>query len=108
MTPASIGSKRRISAAAAGLVGTGPLLGGPAGAGKEGGEGGAGAAAGAAFEKGPVLSFDGITWGHSRLDACRWFYETLVLSNKGLVQLQQDESYGDIRVVPNLAGMARV
>lgn len=42
------------------------------------------------------------------LDACRWFYEVLVLSNKGLVNLQQDESYGDISVRPDLAGMARV
>jgi hypothetical protein len=97
MTPTSIGSKRRISAAAAGLA-TWPA----------GGKGGEGAGAAAAFEGGPVLSFDGITRGHSRLDACRWFYETLVLSNRGLVQLQQEESYGDIRVTPNLADMARV
>jgi len=97
MTPL-VGSKRRISAAAAG-VGATPL---GAAAGKEG------ETAAAAAGMGPVLSFDGITRGHNRLDACRWFYEVLVLSNKGLVQLQQDEAYGDINVTPNLAGMARV
>lgn len=57
MTP-TVGSKRRISAAAAGLAA------GPAAAGK----GAEGAAAGPV---GPVLSFEGITQGHSRLDACR-------------------------------------
>jgi hypothetical protein len=99
MTP-SIGSKRRISAAAAGLAG-----GAAAAAGKDG----VGAAeGGAAAGLGPVLSFEGISAGHNRLDACRWFYEMLVLSNKGLVTLHQDESYGDISVTPDLAGMARV
>lgn len=99
LTP-GIGSKRRISAAAAGLAGA------AAAAGKDGvgsAEGGAAAAG-----LGPVLSFEGISAGHNRLDACRWFYEMLVLSNKGLVTLRQDESYGDISVTPNLAGMARV
>jgi hypothetical protein len=98
MTP-TVGSKRRISAAAVGgLAGT-PL--GSAGACKEH-EGQQGVTAG------PVLSFEGITQGHSRLDACRWFYEVLVLSNKGLVKLQQDESYGDISVTPDVGAMARV
>ena len=96
MTP-TVGSKRRISAAAVGgLVGT-PL--GSTGKELEGQQGGA---------AGPVLSFESITQGHSRLDACRWFYEVLVLSNKGLVKLQQDESYGDISVTPDVGAMARV
>lgn len=97
-----VGSKRRISAAAAGVGAT------PLGAAAGGKEGETAAAAAAAAEMGPVLSFDGITRGHNRLDACRWFYEVLVLSNKGLVKLQQDEAYGDISVTPNLVGMARV
>lgn len=103
LTP-SVGSKRRISAVApAGLAGT------PGGAGGKEGEGAAAAGGGVgSCPAGPVLSFDSITQGHSRLDACRWFYEVLVLSNKGLVQLQQEESYGDISMAPNLAGMARV
>lgn len=67
-----------------------------------------GAEGGGVLGDGPVLSFEGISRGHSRLDACRWFYEVLVLSNKGLVKLQQEQSYGDIAVTPNLAGMARV
>ncbi|KAF8061907.1 MRF1 [Scenedesmus sp. PABB004] len=32
----------------------------------------------------PTLSFAALTAGHGRLDACRWFYETLVLANRGL------------------------
>eukprot|EP00775_Hariotina_reticulata_P007771 gene7771-7969_t len=36
------------------------------------------------------------------------FYEVLVLGNKGLVKLEQQESYGDIKVMPDLAAMARV
>ena len=101
-----MGSKRRISAAAAGMGASTPLGAAAAAAGKEGEASEGGAAAVAAM--GPVLSFDGITRGHSRLDACRWFYEVLVLSNKGLVKLEQDESYGDMKVTPNLAAMARV
>jgi hypothetical protein len=60
MTP-TVGGKRRISAAAAGLA-TGAVA---AGKGVEGG------AEGTAAASGPVLSFEGITKGHSRLDACR-------------------------------------
>lgn len=54
------------------------------------------------------LSFKSLTRGHNRLDACRWFYEVLVLGNKGLVTVKQDEPYGDIAVTPNLAAMARI
>jgi hypothetical protein len=49
-----------------------------------------------------------LTQGHGRLDACRWFYEMLVLGNKGLVGLQQQEAYGDMLITPNLAAMARI
>lgn len=106
MTP-TIGSKRRISAAAVGGMGlAGTPLGSAGGAaGKE--VGGLSLGQGGAAV-GPVLSFESITQGHSRLDACRWFYEVLVLSNKGLVRLQQEESYGDISVTPDVAAMARV
>jgi hypothetical protein len=93
---AAAGSKRRFSAAA-----LAPPL-GAEGADKAAG-GGSGAAAG-----GPVLSFNRLTEGHGRLDACRWFYEVLVLTNRGLVGVQQEASYGDIRVTPHLAAMARV
>lgn len=54
------------------------------------------------------LSFKTLTQGHNRLDACRWFYEVLVLGNKGLVTVKQDEPYGDVAVTPNLAAMARI
>ena len=40
--------------------------------------------------------------------APRWFYETLVLANKGLASLAQAQPYGDIAVTPHLAAMARV
>jgi hypothetical protein len=94
-TPAT-GSKRRISAVPPpGLA-----------AAVEGKK--AGAHAGAAGSAGAVsLSFQGLTQGHGRLDACRWFYEMLVLGNKGLVGLQQQEAYGDVLITPNLAAMAR-
>jgi hypothetical protein len=89
-TPAT-GSKRRISAVPP-----------PGLAAAVGDKQAAGAAATA------PLSFQGLTQGHGRLDACRWFYEMLVLGNKGLVGLQQQEAYGDVLITPNLAAMARV
>lgn len=55
-----------------------------------------------------TLSLQSLTQGYSRLDACRCFYEVLVLGNKGLVALEQQEAYGDIQVTPDLAAMARV
>lgn len=36
----------------------------------------------------------------TRLDACRWFFEALVLKNKGYVELRQEEPYGDIAILP--------
>jgi hypothetical protein len=92
-TPAGgVGSKRRFSAAAMAPPFSGDGK-------QDGASGGA---------KGPQLSFNALTEGHGRLDACRWFYEVLVLTNKGFVGTSQEEAYGDISVTPNLAAMARV
>ena len=38
-----------------------------------------------------------------RLDAARWFYESLVLRNTGFVRLQQAVPYGDIDILPTAA-----
>lgn len=65
-------------------------------------------AAAAAGASAATLSFNKLTQTHNRLDACRWFYEVLVLSNKGLVRAKQSEPYGDIMITPNLAAMARI
>lgn len=35
--------------------------------------------------------------GNSRVEAARLFFEALVLHSKGLVQLEQDAPYGDMR-----------
>lgn len=42
---------------------------------------------------------------HGRLEAARWFYESLVLRNTGFVGLQQAVPYGDIAITP-AAGLA--
>jgi chromatin segregation and condensation protein Rec8/ScpA/Scc1 (kleisin family) len=47
-----------------------------------------------------------LTRGRGRLDACRFFYEMLVLQNRGLARLRQDEPYADLMVQPDLAAMA--
>ena len=47
-----------------------------------------------------TLDLDDIVQGKNRLEACRWFFESLVLRNKGFVDLMQEEPYGTIRVVP--------
>lgn len=54
----------------------------------------------------PALSLDTLVARKERLDACRWFYEMLVLSNNRLVDLSQQEPFGEITVTPNLAAMA--
>ncbi len=41
---------------------------------------------------------DGLVEGKSRVDACRWFFELLVLKNKNWVDLEQPEPYADIRI----------
>jgi len=46
------------------------------------------------------IALDGIVAGKSRLEACRWFFEALVLRNKGYVDLEQAEPYGEIAIRP--------
>jgi hypothetical protein len=45
-----------------------------------------------------AASLDALVAGRSRLDACRWFFEALVLRTKGFVDLEQPEPYGDIAI----------
>jgi chromatin segregation and condensation protein Rec8/ScpA/Scc1 (kleisin family) len=52
---------------------------------------------GAAVVEG-ALSADGLVEGKSRIDACRWFFELLVLKNKDYVDLAQAAPYADIRI----------
>jgi len=47
-----------------------------------------------------TLNLDDIVQSKNRLEACRWFFESLVLRNKGFVDLMQEDAYGTIRVVP--------
>ena len=47
-----------------------------------------------------ALSLDDLVEGKSRLDACRWFFESLVLRNKGFLDLEQNQPYGDILLKP--------
>jgi hypothetical protein len=47
-----------------------------------------------------TLNLDDVVQGKTRLEACRWFFESLVLRNKGFVDLLQKDPYGTIRVVP--------
>ncbi|GAB4819090.1 hypothetical protein N2152v2_006136 [Parachlorella kessleri] len=44
------------------------------------------------------LSLDALVAGKSRGEACRWFYETLVLRSNDFVELDQREPYGDITI----------
>ena len=46
------------------------------------------------------VSLDGLVAGRPRLEACRWFFEALVLRNKGYVDLKQEEPYGEISITP--------
>ena len=38
--------------------------------------------------------------GKARVDACRWFFEVLVLKSRDYVELEQPKPYGDIRIRP--------
>ena len=38
--------------------------------------------------------------GKTRVDACRWFFEVLVLKSRDYVELEQPKPYGDIRIRP--------
>lgn len=46
------------------------------------------------------FSLDSVVEGKSRLEACRWFFESLVLRSKGFVDLEQKEPFGEISVRP--------
>ena len=46
------------------------------------------------------LPLDGFVGGRNRLEACRWFFEALVLRNKSYVDLKQSEPYGEISIIP--------
>ncbi|KAG7673406.1 hypothetical protein Ndes2526B_g03148 [Nannochloris sp. 'desiccata'] len=46
------------------------------------------------------LPLDGFVGGRNRLEACRWFFEALVLRNKSYVDLKQNEPYGEISILP--------
>jgi hypothetical protein len=46
------------------------------------------------------VSLDSLVSGKSRLEACRWFFESLVLRNKGFLDLEQSSPYGPIQIVP--------
>ena len=52
---------------------------------------------GAAASGGRVM-LDDLVEGHSRLDACRWFFELLVLKTKNYVDLEQPAPYGNISI----------
>jgi hypothetical protein len=49
-------------------------------------------------ERGKTVSLNELVENKSRLEACRWFFESLVLRNKGYVDLEQREPYGDIEI----------
>lgn len=50
-------------------------------------------------ERGTRVSLNDLVEHKSRLEACRWFFESLVLRNKGYVDLEQKEPYGDVEIV---------
>lgn len=51
-------------------------------------------------EEAKEVSLGRLVAGKTRLEACRWFFESLVLRNKGFVDLEQSEPYGDILIKP--------
>jgi hypothetical protein len=54
----------------------------------------------AAAPAGGSVTLDAVVQGKSRLEACRWFFEALVLKNKRFVDLRQDTPYGAITITP--------
>ena len=50
-------------------------------------------------ERGTRVSLNELVEHKSRLEACRWFFESLVLRNKGYVDLEQRAPYGDVEIV---------
>ncbi len=55
-------------------------------------------ASGAAAATGGQVMLDDLVDGHSRLDACRWFFELLVLKTRNYVDLEQPAPYGNISI----------
>ena len=53
-----------------------------------------------AAEPAGSISLDGLVEGKTRADACRWFFEVLVLKSRDFVELEQPMSYGDISIRP--------
>ena len=51
-------------------------------------------------EIGGSVSLDGLVDGKTRADACRWFFEVLVLKSRDYVELEQPKPYGDISIRP--------
>ena len=49
---------------------------------------------------GASISLDGMVEGKSRVDACCWFFEVLVLKSRDYVELDQPKPYGDISIRP--------
>ena len=49
---------------------------------------------------GGSVSLGGLVEGKTRADACRWFFEVLVLKSRNYVELEQPKSYGDISIRP--------
>ncbi len=53
-----------------------------------------------AAQVGGSVSLDGLVEGKTRADACRWFFEVLVLKSRNYVELEQPKPYGDISIRP--------
>lgn len=53
-----------------------------------------------AAEIGGSVSLDGLVDGKTRADACRWFFEVLVLKSRNYVDLEQPKPYSDINIRP--------
>lgn len=49
-----------------------------------------------------LLSYSADNSDAARLNACRWFFELLVLKNKGYIELQQPGAYGDVVIWPKV------
>jgi cohesin complex subunit SCC1 len=49
---------------------------------------------------GGTVTLDDLVEGKSRVDACRWFFEVLVLKSRDYVDLEQVEPYGNITIKP--------
>ncbi|XP_043691696.1 sister chromatid cohesion 1 protein 3-like [Telopea speciosissima] len=60
--------------------------------------------------KGPseILSLNKILEGKTRKISARMFFETLVLSSKGLIDVQQEETYGDITLLTQKLSKAQL